>query len=80
MKDSQFAGMVLLALLIIFLLGGVVLVWLAPVPADRLTPAQDDLIELTHGLMLLSLGAILGILGFVGGRRAAGRNGSGPSG
>ena len=39
------------------------LVWLSPAPADRLTPAQDNLIEIADWMVKASVGAILGFAG-----------------
>ena len=49
-----------------------VLVWLAPVPADQLTPAQTNLIFLGDTMVKGAIGAILG---FAGARLAMGGNG-----
>ena len=44
-------------------------VWLSPVPADQLTPAQNNLIGIADRMVKASVGAILG---FVGATRLAG--------
>ena len=63
--QATIAAVVVLFALI--LLGGGVLVWLAPVPADELTPAQTNLIYLGDTMVKGAIGAILG---FAGGRLA----------
>ena len=65
----------LVVLFALILLGGGVLVWLAPVPADQLTPAQTNLIFLGDTMVKGAIGAILGFAGarlvmHGGGRRA----------
>ena len=62
----------------IVVLGGGVLVWLAPVPDGQLTKAQDNLIEIADWMVKASIGAILGLIGgqrLAGGKSAV-RNGS----
>ena len=66
----------LVVLFALILLGGGVLVWLAPVPADQLTPAQTNLIFLGDTMVKGAIGAILGFAGarlamHGGGRRPA---------
>lgn len=51
------------SLIFLILLGGGVLVWLAPVPADELTPAQTNLIYLGDTMVKGAIGAILGFAG-----------------
>ena len=56
----------LAALVVLFgmiLLGGGVLVWLSPVPAEQLTPAQTNLIYLGDTMVKGAIGAILGFAG-----------------
>ena len=58
--------------IVVLLLGFVVvglslLVWLAPVSAEEMTPAQDTLHNLADGMTKISLGTLLG---FAGGRLA----------
>ena len=71
MQDRLITLSLLAALIFIMLVGGGVLVWLAPVPADRITPAQDNLINISDWLVKASAGAILGFAGarFSGGRK-----------
>lgn len=60
------------------IVGGGVLVWLSPVSADSITPAQDNLIEIADWMVKASIGAILGIIGgqrLANGKSAAVRNG-----
>ena len=49
-------------------LGVSILVWLAPVPADAYTPAQESLLAIADWMVKASVGALLG---FAGGRAAA---------
>ena len=56
--------------LVLVILGIALLFWLAPVPMERMTPAQSRLLDIAVGMILLSAGALLG---FAGGRLAAGR-------
>ncbi len=44
-------------------LGGGVMVWLAPVSADEITPAQSNLLEIADWMVKASIGAILGLIG-----------------
>ena len=64
------------ALFFLIMLGGGVLVWLASVPADQLTPAQDRLIDLSDTLVKGAAGAFLG---FVVTRLAIKNNGNNSS-
>ena len=62
----------------IVVLGGGVLVWLAPVSADSITPAQNNLIEIADWMVKASIGAILGLIGgqrLANGKSTAVRNG-----
>lgn len=64
---------VLFALLTL-VLGGGVLVWLAPVPAEELTPAQNNLIYLGDTMVKGAMGAVLGFaVSRLAARRAARR-------
>ena len=60
---------------LIFLIssGGGVLVWLAPVPAEQLTPAQTNLIYLGDTMVKGAIGAILGFAGARLAMRGSGR-------
>ena len=63
-------------LLFLILLGGGVLVWLAPVPDETLTRAQSNLIEISDWIVKSSFGAIMG---YTGGRLATRKsNGNSP--
>ena len=57
------AGLTFGVLLAMILLGGGVLVWLSPVPADLLTPAQTNLIYLSDTMVKGAIGAIIGFAG-----------------
>ena len=54
-------------------LGVSILVWLASVPADAYTPAQDRLLDIADWMIKGGIGALLG---YAGGRAAARRTGS----
>ena len=74
MNGFQATIAALVVLFAMILLGGV-LVWLAPVPADELTPAQTNLIFLGDTMVKGAIGAVLGFAGarlamHGGGRRA----------
>ena len=56
------------AFLALAVLGVSILVWLAPVPADAYTPAQDRLLDIADWMVKASIGALLG---FAGGRAAS---------
>ena len=75
-RSTRLSYLVLVGLVI---LGGGVLVWLAPVTADRLTPAQNNLIVIADWMVKASIGAILGLIGgrrLANGKPAAPRNGT----
>ena len=57
-------------LLVLVILGIALLVWLAPVPMEQMTPARSRLLDIAVGMILLSTGALLG---FAGGRLAVSR-------
>ena len=60
--------------LIGFAVGGVgVLVWLAPVADEHLTPAQSNLISIADWIIKASVGAILGFAGGIGMAARTGR-------
>lgn len=63
----------LVVLFALILLGGGVLVWPAPVPADQLTPAQTNLIFLGDTMVKGAIGAILGFAGARLAMRGSGR-------
>ena len=50
-------------LLSLILVGGGVLVWMAPVPAEDMTPARELLLNLADWMIKASVGAILGFAG-----------------
>ena len=50
-------------LLALILLGGGVLVWMAPVPAEDMTPAREILLNIADWMIKASAGAILGFAG-----------------
>ena len=61
---------VVIILLGFIALGLSILIWLAPVQMEEMTPAQDRLINIADWMAKSSAGALLG---FAGGRLAAGR-------
>lgn len=61
-------------LLALILVGGGVLVWMAPVPAEDMTPARDILLNIADWMIKASVGAILG---FAGSRLALRRSSAG---
>ena len=63
MNGLQATMAALVVLFALILLGGGVLVWLAPVPSDELTPAQANLIYLGDTMVKGAIGAILGFAG-----------------
>ena len=50
-------------LLALILVGGGVLVWMAPVPAEDTTPARDILLNIADWMIKASVGALLGFAG-----------------
>lgn len=54
---------VLIVLVGLILLGGGVLVWKAPVPAEDMTPAREMLLNIADWMIKASAGAILGFAG-----------------
>ena len=66
----------LLALLTLIMMGVGILVYLAPVPVDRLTPAQENLLIIGDWMVKVCVGAILGL----GGARLAPAGGRGRAG
>lgn len=62
MRGVIFSSLLLGLLLGLIILGGGVLVWLAPVPAEQLPPAQNDLRDLADTVIKGSFGAIIGFV------------------
>ena len=54
---------VLIVLFGLVVLGGGVLVWMAPVPAEDMTPAREILLNIADWMIKASVGAILGFAG-----------------
>ena len=54
---------VLIVLFGLVILGGGVLVWMAPVPAEDMTPAREILLNIADWMIKASVGAILGFAG-----------------
>ena len=50
-------------LLALILVGGGVLVWLAPVPVEEMTPARELLLNIADWMIKASVGALLGYAG-----------------
>ncbi len=57
----------------LMLVGGGVLVWMAPVPAEDMTPAREILLNIADWMIKASVGALLG---FAGSRLAVRRSGA----
>ena len=78
MNGSLSAKSSITVLVGLIVLGGGVLIWLAPVSADRITPAQSNLVEIADWMVKASVGAILGLIGGqrLANGRAAARNGN----
>ena len=74
MSSGPFSIAVLTALLSLIVGSGGMLVWLSPVDAQSLTPAQNTLISTADWMIKACAGAILG---FAGGMRLAGRGEAG---
>ena len=53
----------LLALFALFAMGVGTLIWLSPIPAEQMTPAQNDLRELADTVVKGGLGALAGFFG-----------------
>ena len=70
------AASVLTVLVGLIVLGVGVLVWMAPVPAEDITPARDILLNIADWMIKASVGAILG---FAGSRLATRRTAVEPS-
>ena len=70
----------LLALLTLIMMGVGILVFLAPVPVDLLTPAQENLLIIGDWMVKVCVGAILGLGGSrlapAGARGKGGRGGA----
>ena len=71
----------LISLFGLVVIGVGILAFLAPVPADGMTPAQESLLVIGDGMVKVCLGAILGLGGSwlvsVGARGKGGRGRSG---
>ena len=67
---------VLIVLFGLIILGGGVPVWMAPVPAEDMTPAREILLNVADWMIKASAGAILG---FAGSRLAVRRSSAGAS-
>ena len=76
MNGAPNAKLSVAALFSLIILGGV-LVWLAPVSAEQITPAQGNLLEIADWMVKASIGAILGLIGAqsLAARKPAVRNG-----
>ena len=73
MRGSFTEIAILTALFAFILMGGGVLVWLSPVAAGQITPAQANLMDLADTMVKGSIGAIFG---FAGSRLALRLNGA----
>ncbi|MCY3692622.1 MAG: hypothetical protein OXI54_09155 [Chloroflexota bacterium] len=63
MTGSLATAGVLIVLFGLIILGGGVLVWMAPVPAEDMTPAREILLNIADWMIKASVGAILGFAG-----------------
>lgn len=63
MKNLKSTAPALSSLFFLIIAGGGVLVWLSPVPAEQLTPAQTNLIYLGDTMVKGAIGAIFGFAG-----------------
>ena len=63
MRGKSYAIALLGAAFALIVMGGGTLVWLAPVPAEEITPAQDNLIELADTVVKVGLGVLAGLFG-----------------
>lgn len=73
MNSTAISLAVLAILLALVLLGASILIWVASVSGDPLTPAQDTLVQVADWTIKTAVGAIVG---FAGGAGLARRNGS----
>ena len=60
MRGSSYAISLLIVAFALIGAGGSVLIWLAPVPAEQMTPAQNDLRELADTVVKAGLGVLVG--------------------
>ncbi len=72
MNSTAISLAVLAILLALVLLGASILIWVASVSGDPLTPAQDTLVQVADWTIKTAVGAIVG---FAGGAGLARRNG-----
>lgn len=72
MNSTAISFAVLAILLALVLLGASILIWVASVSGDHLTPAQDSLVQVADWTIKTAVGAIVG---FAGGAGLARRNG-----
>ena len=63
MQGNFYAIALLVVAFALIVMGGSALVWLAPVPAEEITPAQDNLIELADTVVKVGLGVLAGFFG-----------------
>ena len=60
MRENAYAISLLGAAFALIVLGGGTLAWLAPVPAEQMTSAQDTLRELADTVAKIGLGVLIG--------------------
>ncbi len=65
------ASWVFIGLFGLVVIGIGIMAWLAEVPADSFTPAQDSLLTVADWMVKASVGAILGFAGARAGSRGA---------
>ena len=63
MRGNAYAISLLVAAFALIGAGGGALIWLAPVPAEQMTPAQNDLRELADTVVKAGLGVLAGFFG-----------------
>ena len=63
MRGSSYAISLLIVAFALIGAGGSVLIWLAPVSAEQMTPAQNDLRELADTVVKAGLGVLAGFFG-----------------
>ena len=63
MRGTSYAISLLVVAFALIVTGGGALVWLAPVTAEEMTPAQSRLIELADTVVKVGLGVLAGFFG-----------------
>ena len=63
MRGTSYAISLLVVAFALIVTGGGALVWLAPVSAEEMTPAQNDLRDLADTVVKVGLGFLAGLFG-----------------